>query len=64
VFADVMAARAAGLRSILVRPIHPEEEPWFTRLKRPLERLVMRRILPHGPRREDRGDSSRNDSPS
>lgn len=47
VFTDVMAARAAGLRSILVRPIHPEEEPWYTRMKRPLERLVMRR--PSGP---------------
>lgn len=46
VFADVMAARAAGLTSILVRPIHPEEEPWFTRLKRPLERLVLPRIPP------------------
>ena len=41
-FADVMAARLAGLTSILVRPIRPEEEPWFTRLKRPVERLLLR----------------------
>lgn len=41
-FADVMAARLAGLRSILVRPIHPEEEPWFTRLKRGPERCLLR----------------------
>jgi len=41
-FADVMAGRLAGLSSILVRPIHPEEEPWFTRLKRPAERLLLR----------------------
>ena len=41
-FADVMAGRLAGLRSILVRPIHPEEEPWFTRLKRRPERLLLR----------------------
>jgi HAD superfamily phosphatase (TIGR01668 family) len=41
-FADVMAGRLAGLMSILVRPIRPEEEPWFTRLKRPLERLLLR----------------------
>ena len=41
-FADVMAGRLAGLTSILVRPIRPEEEPWFTRLKRPLERAVLR----------------------
>jgi uncharacterized protein len=40
-FADVMAGRLAGLMTILVRPIHPEEEPWFTRLKRPLERLLL-----------------------
>lgn len=44
IFADVMAGRLAGLRTILVRPIHPEEEPWFTRLKRPLERWVLRRL--------------------
>ena len=41
-FADVMVGRLAGLTSILVRPIRPEEEPWFTRLKRPLERVLLR----------------------
>jgi hypothetical protein len=45
IFADVMAGRLAGVRSILVRPIHPEEEPWFTRLKRLPERLVLRRLV-------------------
>ncbi len=40
-FADVMAGRLAGVRSILVDPIHPEEEPWYTRLKRLPERLVL-----------------------
>lgn len=44
IFADVLAGRLAGLRTILVRPIHPEEEPWFTRMKRPAERLVLRWI--------------------
>ena len=44
VFADVIAARLCGLVSILVRPIHPEEEPWFTRLKRPLEQWVVRTL--------------------
>ena len=39
--ADIPAARLAGLISILVEPIHPEEEPWFTRLKRPLERWLL-----------------------
>ena len=39
IFADIMAANLAGVVSILVDPIHPEEEPWFTRLKRPFERF-------------------------
>ncbi len=48
VFADIAAGRLAGLRGILVRPIHPEEEPWFTRLKRPMERCILRRIERRG----------------
>ena len=37
IYADIMAANFARIVSILVDPIHPEEEPWFTRLKRPFE---------------------------
>ncbi|MGA2618815.1 MAG: YqeG family HAD IIIA-type phosphatase [Thermoguttaceae bacterium] len=44
IFADVMAGRLAGLTTILVDPIHPEEEPWFTRLKRRPERWLLRRM--------------------
>ena len=40
-FADVLAGRLARVRTILVRPIHPEEEPWFTRLKRGPERWML-----------------------
>lgn len=40
-FADVAAGRLAGLRTIMVAPLHPEDEPWYTRLKRPLERWVL-----------------------
>ncbi|MBN1395314.1 MAG: YqeG family HAD IIIA-type phosphatase [Pirellulales bacterium] len=40
-FADVMAGRLAGIRSILVEPIHPEEEPWYTRMKRIPERFLL-----------------------
>jgi len=43
-FADVMAGRLAGVRSILVEPIHPEEEPWYTRLKRMPEQFVLSRL--------------------
>jgi uncharacterized protein len=48
VFADVMAGRLAGVRSILVDPIHPEEEPWWTRVKRLPERLVLGRLTREG----------------
>jgi len=40
-FADVIAGRLAGVRTILVEPMHPEEEPWYTRLKRVPERMVL-----------------------
>ena len=40
-FSDILAGRLAGLFTILVRPTSPEE-PWFTRVKRPLERQVLR----------------------
>lgn len=46
IFADVAAGRWAGLTTVLVRPIHPEDEPWFTRLKRPVERWLLRRMRP------------------
>jgi len=48
-FADVMAGRLAGVRTILVRPNHPEEEPWFTRLKRRPERWLLGRMRDQGP---------------
>ncbi|HTU93548.1 MAG TPA: YqeG family HAD IIIA-type phosphatase [Gemmataceae bacterium] len=40
-FADVLAGRLAGLYTILVHPTSPHE-PWFTRIKRPIERLLIR----------------------
>jgi len=42
-FADVLAGRLAGLFTILVRPTSPAEPLW-TRVKRPIERRVLRRI--------------------
>ncbi len=42
VFADTMAGYFAGVITILVRPIHPEQEPFMTRLKRPVEQWVLR----------------------
>lgn len=46
-FADVLAGRLAGLFTILVRPTSGHE-PWFTRLKRPVERRLLRWITPLG----------------
>ena len=40
--ADIIAGRLAGLTTILVEPIHPEEEHWFTRVKRPVEKVLLR----------------------
>ena len=44
-FADILAGRLAGLFTIRVRPIHPEDEPWFTRVKRPIEARLLRRLV-------------------
>jgi uncharacterized protein len=41
IFADVLAGRLAGAFTILVQPTSPVE-PWFTRLKRPFERQLLR----------------------
>jgi hypothetical protein len=43
IFADVIAGRLAGVFTILVRPTSPRE-PWNTRIKRPLERFLLRRL--------------------
>ena len=42
VFTDVIAANLAGIRSILVTPLRPYEEPIFTRIKRPFESLILK----------------------
>jgi uncharacterized protein len=44
VFADVMAGRLAGVKSILVKPLRPDEEPWYTRAKRVPEQWWLRRL--------------------
>jgi len=43
VFSDLLAGKFAGLYTILVTPLSPEQEPWFARMKRPLEKLVLPR---------------------
>jgi len=39
-FADIVAARLAGITAILVEPISPELEPLWTRMKRPFEKMI------------------------
>jgi len=45
-FADVLAGRLAGLRTVMVTAISPEQEPWPTQLKRLPERWLMRWLEP------------------
>lgn len=45
IFADVLAGRLAGIRTILVKPTSLEE-PWFTSIKRPLERQFLKWMNP------------------
>ncbi|MFN8482196.1 MAG: YqeG family HAD IIIA-type phosphatase [Anaerolineae bacterium] len=48
IFTDVWAGSRLGLYTVLVTPINADE-PWNVRVKRPLERLVLRRIHPGQP---------------
>jgi uncharacterized protein len=43
-FADIVAGHFAGVQTILVEPNHPEEEPWYTRLKRKPEAWALKWI--------------------
>lgn len=44
-FADVLVGRWAGLFTILLKPTS-WDEPFYTRIKRPLERWLLRRMAP------------------
>ncbi len=46
-FTDVMVGRLAGATTILVRPTS-DVEAWVTRIKRPLERVILRRLAISG----------------
>ena len=48
IFADIAAGRRAQVVTILVEPLAPEEEHWYTRLKRPLERRLITSWHHHG----------------
>jgi len=63
VFADVLAGNLAGLITILVRPMRPEDEPWFARWKRHPERLVLRRFEKKLLRRTPQLEQVANDAP-
>ncbi|MDO4587165.1 MAG: YqeG family HAD IIIA-type phosphatase [Planctomycetia bacterium] len=40
ILSDVLAGNRTGIRTFLTVPIQPEEEPWFTRIKRFLEAII------------------------
>ncbi|MDR1925988.1 MAG: YqeG family HAD IIIA-type phosphatase [Planctomycetaceae bacterium] len=42
-FTDILAGKFAAIKTILVRPHGEDEEPWFARLKRPIEKLFIKR---------------------
>ncbi|MDR1485272.1 MAG: YqeG family HAD IIIA-type phosphatase [Planctomycetaceae bacterium] len=42
-FTDILAGKLAGVLTILVKPQYENEEPWFARIKRPLEKLFLKR---------------------
>lgn len=39
---DVLGAKRLGLRAILIEPFDPASEPWWARLRRAVERLIVR----------------------
>ncbi|MDR2762376.1 MAG: YqeG family HAD IIIA-type phosphatase [Planctomycetaceae bacterium] len=42
-FTDILAGKLAGILTVLVNPNGANEEPWFARIKRPLEKLFVKR---------------------
>lgn len=45
-FTDVIGANAAGIRSLLLEPMH-RAEPWYVRLKRLLEKMLLGGRVPN-----------------
>ena len=39
---DVLGAKRLGLRAVLIKPFDPASEPWWARLRRAVERLIVR----------------------
>ncbi|MDR2346573.1 MAG: YqeG family HAD IIIA-type phosphatase [Planctomycetaceae bacterium] len=42
-FTDILAGKLARIMTILVKPQGENEEPWFARMKRPLEKFIIKR---------------------
>ena len=41
IFADIIAGNLSNICTIYIKPMAPKQEPFFTRIKRPFERLVL-----------------------
>ena len=45
IFTDVIGANRCKMKSILVKPVDPERDLWYTKWKRPIEAWIIRKYL-------------------
>lgn len=55
-FTDIWGAKRLGMASILVEPVDPQTDPWWTRLRRPLERALLTICGDQNPTLRDRDE--------
>ena len=45
IFTDVIGAKRCNMQSILVKPVDPDRDLWYTKWKRPIEAWIINRYL-------------------
>ncbi|MBR2289998.1 MAG: YqeG family HAD IIIA-type phosphatase [Clostridia bacterium] len=45
IFTDVLGANRCKMKSILVKPVDPERDLWYTKWKRPIEAWIIKKYL-------------------
>ena len=45
IFTDVIGANRCKMKSILVKPVDPERDLWYTKWKRPIEAWIIKKYL-------------------
>ena len=53
IFTDIKGGNRFGAYTVLVSPVDLKSEPWYTRIKRPFERIILRRIAENGSRKRN-----------